>query len=270
MAGVAVVGSPAAVVGSPAALASRRAAIQRKSQREAFAANERERWLRDQMTATDDVARQQQYKAKQATATTAALRRFKKEAAADRSAFDAEVRRKEAAFARVEEDRRHREAERLREAGRAAASFAEYSRRRGGGAAAPAVRLSARDERRLRDAFEAEWSKFERRAEGAALAVDDMPWPDSRISIAGVEPSDSLAASKARVNASLLRWHPDKFESSHAAKFSADALPAVLHRVGLVAERVQLERRLLAATGGSVERTPAPAVMTRPSRREPS
>ena len=96
-----------------------------------------------------------------------------------------------------------------------------------------------------------------------------MPWPDSRISIAGVEPSDSLAASKARVNASLLRWHPDKFESSHAAKFSADALPAVLHRVGLVAERVQLERRLLAATGGS-ERTPAPAVMTRPSRREPS
>ena len=150
-----------AVVGSPAALASRRAAIQRKSQREAFAANERERWLRDQMTATDDVARQQQYKAKQATATTAALRRFKKEAAADRSAFDAEVRRKEAAFARVEEDRRQREAERLREAGRAAASFAEYSRRRGGGAAAPAVRLSARDERRLRDAFEAEWSKFE-------------------------------------------------------------------------------------------------------------
>ena len=101
-----------AVVGSPAALASRRAAIQRKSQREAFAANERERWLRDQMTATDDVARQQQYKAKQATATTAALRRFKKEAAADRSAFDAEVRRKEAAFARVEEDRRQREAER--------------------------------------------------------------------------------------------------------------------------------------------------------------
>ena len=87
----------------------------------------------------------------------------------------------------------------------------------------PAVRLSACDERRLRDAFEAEWSKFERRAEGAALAVDDMPWPDSRISIAGVEPSDSLAASKARVNASLLRWHPDKFESSHAAKFSADA-----------------------------------------------
>ena len=271
MAGVAVVGSPAALVGSPAALASRRAAIQRKSQREAFAANERERWLRDQMTATDDVARQQQYKAKQATATTAALRRFKKEAAADRSAFDAEVRRKEAAFARVEEDRRHREAERLREAGRAAASFAEYSRRRGGGAAAaPAVRLSARDERRLRDAFEAEWSKFESRTEGAALAVDDMPWPDSRISIAGVEPSDSLAASKARVNASLLRWHPDKFESSHAAKFSADALPAVLHRVGLVAERVQLERRLLAATGGSVERTPAPPVMTRPSRREPS
>ena len=269
MAGVAVVGSPAAVVGSPAALASRRAAVQRKSQREAFAANERERWLRDQMTATDDVARQQQYKAKQATATTAALRRFKKEAAADRSAFDAEVRRKEAAFARVEEDRRHREAERLREAGRAAASFAEYSRRRGGGAAAPAVRLSARDERRLRDDFEAEWSKFESRAEGAALAVDDMPWPDGRISVAGVEPSDSLTASKARVNASLLRWHPDKFESSHAAKFSADALPAVLHRVGLVAERVQLERRLLAATGGS-ERTPAPAVMTRPSRREPS
>ena len=163
-----------AVVGSPAALASRRAAIQRKSQREAFAANERERWLRDQMTATDDVAREQQYKAKQATATTAALRRFKKEAAADRSAFDAEVRRKEAAFARVEEDRRQREAERLREAGRAAASFAEYSRRRGGGAAAPAVRLSARDERRLRDAFEAEWSKFERRAEGAALAVDGI------------------------------------------------------------------------------------------------
>ena len=270
MAGVADVGSPAAVVGSPAALASRRAAIQRKSQREAFAANERERWLRDRIAATDDVACQQQYKAKQATATTAALRRFKKEAAADRSAFDAEVRRKEAAFARVEEDRRQREAERLREAGRAAASFAEYSRRRGGGAAAPAVRLSARDERRLRDAFEAEWSKFESRAEGAALAVDDMPWPDSRISIAGVEPSDSLAASKARVNASLLRWHPDKFESSHAAKFSADALPAVLHRVGLVAERVQLERRLLAATGGSVERTPAPAVMTRPSRREPS
>ena len=125
--------------------------------------------------------------------------------------------------------------------------------------AEPAVRLSACDERRLRDAFEAEWSKFE-----------SMPWPDSRISIAGVEPSDSLAASKARVNASLLRWHPDKFESSHAAKFSADALPAVLHRVGLVAERVQLERRLLAATGGSVERTPAPAVMTRPSRRTPN
>ena len=71
------------------------------------------------------------------------------------------------------------------------------------------------------------------------------------------------------MNASLLRWHPDKFESSHAAKFSADALPAVLHRVGLVAERVQLERRLLAATGGSVERTPAPPVVTRPSRREP-
>ena len=71
------------------------------------------------------------------------------------------------------------------------------------------------------------------------------------------------------MNASLLRWHPDKFESSHAAKFSADALPAVLHRVGLVAERVQLERRLLAATCGS-ERTQAPAVMTRPSRREPS
>ena len=71
------------------------------------------------------------------------------------------------------------------------------------------------------------------------------------------------------MNASLLRWHPDKFESSHAAKFSADALPAVLHRVGPVAERVQLERRLLAATGGT-ERTPPPAVMTRPSRREPS
>ena len=129
------------------------------------------------------------------------------------------MRRKEAAFVAVEEDRRRR----------------EYSAK---DAAAQAVRLSARDERRLRDAFEAEWSKFESRAEGAALAVDDMPWPDSRISIAGVEPSDSLAASKARVNASLLRWHPDKFESSHAAKFSADALPAVLHRVGLVAEPV--------------------------------
>ena len=150
MAGVAVVGSPAAVVGSPAALASRRAAIQRKSQREAFAANERERWLRGDVEAVG------------------------------------------------------------------------------------------------------------------------MPWPDSRISIAGVEPSDSLAASKARVNASLLRWHPDKFESSHAAKFSADALPAVLHRVGLVAERVQLERKLLGATAAAPERAPPPAVVARPVVTRPS
>ena len=41
---------------------------------------------------------------------------------------------------------------------------------------------------------------------------------------------------------------PTSSSSRHAAKFSADALPAVLHRVGLVAERVQLFWRLLAAT----------------------
>ena len=184
------------------------------------------------------------------------LRKCRAEADNARASFDKDLKRRQAFIDASEQHRARRDAEKAKQA-------AEHQRRRehveygdatfgpGGSAqgrglqprAPPPTAITTPAQQSAFATFEAAFAAFEAAPTDAPLyGLADVPWPPLTCPVSGVRKSDNGEVRKHALKLALLRWHPDKFLSSHGGKLRDAEREGVIEKVHAVLRRVQLER----------------------------
>ena len=185
---------------------------------------------------------------------SAFLRRCRVEADAARSAFEADVKRRQAFFDSSEAHKQRRDAEKARAAEETSRRSFEYGEQHFGGTrtwgayrgahASVVLLISTATQEQDYAQFETEFAAFEEAStdDEPIYGLHNVPWPPASCPVSGVRRSDALDVRKQRLKNALLRWHPDKFVASHAAKILEADRQAVFEAATAIFRRVQAER----------------------------
>ena len=196
------------------------------------------------------------------------LRRCRHEADAARAAFEQDLKRRQDLFDSSDAYRARREAERERHAEeqRKRAEHVHYGDATFGGMSGAPLKVglvATRQQEAAYAAFEQAFAAFEAAPpEEQNYGLADVPWPPQTCPVSGMRKGEAPELKKQRLKLALLRWHPDKFMTSHGGKLIEAEREAVIDKVNAILRRVQHERAAAASSEDAAASQASPAATT--------